>query len=147
MKKMIMVATMLVAIFTIVGCTTFKAEGLSYAIPNTNDVIISSFERTVTVHEFVGVSGGTNLFNITADAMNEKISEVILAEIAKAGGNAAKNITIEYKVGVLHYLANAFTGTIWAPSGLTISGDIIRSRSSTASAELESEIDAAIAAL
>ncbi len=147
MKKVSMIAIAVVVLLAITGCTTFKAEGLSFSMPNANEVVLTSFEKSVTVHEFAGPAGGTNLFNITADAMSEKVAEVVMAEVVTAGGNGARNITIEYKVGFLHMLVNAFTGYIWAPTELIVTGDVVYSESVTADADLESEIDVAIAAL
>ncbi len=147
MKKVLILVVVAVAILTVTGCTSFKAEGLSYMMPNTNDVVLASFEETVMVNEVLGQAGGNNLFNITSEAMNEEISDIIMKEVTLAGGNAAKNISIQYKVGFLHIILNAITGYIWAPAELTVSGDVIMTQSSTAAAALETEIDVALAAL
>ncbi len=147
MKKITILLVVVAVILTVTGCTSFKAEGLSFSLPNPNDVVIASFEETVMVNELFGQSGGTNLFNVTSDEMNKKVTDIIMREITLAGGNAAKNISIHYEAGFLHLFLNALTGYIWAPAGLTVSGDIIMTQSATVATDLEDEINVALAAL
>ena len=109
---------------------SFKATDLAVLRQDSSMKMLGHFKTTVLVHEFLGSSGGANLFNITADAMNDKISDIVWKEINKKGGNGAINIEIEYSATFLDMLANGITETIWAPAHLTISGDVILYESS-----------------
>ena len=108
------------------SCTTFKMEGaqVTREIPSYNSV--GTFDVTVKVHEFLGASGGANLLNITADAMNNPIYDAIQREIQKYSGDAAVNISIEYKAGIIDILLNGITGGIYAPATAEIKGTIVK---------------------
>jgi len=73
MKKFPRIVLVLLVLLTVMSCTTFKFEGaqVTTEIPSYNAV--GDFDITVKVHEFLGASGGTNLLNVSADAMNTKI--------------------------------------------------------------------------
>ncbi len=147
MKRNLGIVAIVVVLLVITGCTTFQTEGLSFSMDASNEVYISSFEKKVTVHEFLGTSGGDNLFNVTSDAMNDEVIDVITREILKAGGNGARNISIKYSASFLDLFLNWITGTIYAPATLEISGDVIKTLSVTAQEEMEEEIDLALASL
>lgn len=115
---------------TFSSCMSFKATDLAVLRQDSSMKLLGHFHTTVLVHEFLGSSGGANLFNITADAMNDKISDIVWKEINKKGGNGALNIEIEYSATFLDMIANSITETIWAPAHLTISGDVILYESS-----------------
>lgn len=109
-----------------VSCTTFKLDGtqVTREIPSYNSV--GTFDVTVKVHEFLGASGGANLLNITADAMNNPIYDAIQREIQKYSGDAAVNISIEYKAGFIDMILNGITGGIYAPATAEIKGTIVK---------------------
>ena len=115
---------------TFTSCMSFKATDLAVLRQDSSMKMLGHFQTTVVVNEFLGSSGGANLFNCTADVMNEKINDIVWKEINKKGGNGAINIDIEYTATFLDILANSITETIWAPAHLTISGDVILYESS-----------------
>ncbi len=117
---------MLAAAFLAVSCTTFKFEGaqVTKEIPSYNSV--GNFDVTVKVHEFLGASGGTNLFNVTADAMDTKIYDTVQREIQKYTGDAAVNISIEYRAGFVDLLLNGVTFGIYAPATARIKGTVVK---------------------
>lgn len=125
-NKSIVLCGILFALF-FTSCTTFKASNLA-VMPNdpSSMVMLGHFERNVLVSEFLGSSGGSNLFNLSADAMEEKLTDLVWSEINKQGGNGAINVEIEYEAGFLDILANYITSGIWAPAHLKISGNVIR---------------------
>lgn len=143
MKKSIILITLVFAVIFVLGsCTTFKAEGLSVIHAQENQQVIGHFSKTVTIHKFLGTSGGANLLNLTSDATVDTVSEVVWNEISKQNGNGAINVKVEYSAGFLHLLANSFTWNLWAPARVKVSGDVIRtkdlaSKSDTNAAVLE----------
>ena len=106
---------------SVTSCMSFKATDLAIIRQDQSMKMLGHFTKTVLVHEFLGASGGANILNITADAMNEKITDIVWKEINKRGGNGAINIEIEYSATFLDILANGLTESIWAPAHLTIS--------------------------
>lgn len=96
------------------------------AVVNANNAnVIGHFTRTVTVNKFLGSSGGSNLFNLTSEAGKDLVYETTMAEVMKKGGKSAINVKVEYSASFINILLNGLTQSIWAPSTITISGDII----------------------
>ena len=124
MKKLLMLLCT-VFLLTLSSCMSFKASDLSVLRQDNSMKLLGHFEKTVVVHEFLGASGGVNLFDITADVMEDKITEIVWNEINKKGGNGAINVDIEYFVTFGDMLGNGITEGIWAPAHLKVSGDVI----------------------
>lgn len=78
------------------------------------------------VHEFLGATGGVNLFNVTADEMNDLIQDVIQEEIEDRSGDAAIKVKVLYEATFLNILANAVTFGVYAPATATITGTVVR---------------------
>lgn len=125
-KNAIVVAACLVGALLLAGCTTFKAEGLSFMPTDDSLQVVGTFEREVTVHEFLGTSGGANLGNITSDKTKSALTDAIWDEVQKAGGTGATNVEVEYKATFLNILCNGVTGSIWAPAKLVVSGTVVK---------------------
>ncbi len=108
------------------SCTTFKLSGVQVTkeIPAYDSV--GEFDITVKVSEFLGSPGGSNLGNITSDAMDSKIYDAIQREIQKFTGDAAVNVTVEYKAEVIDMLFSGLTGGLYAPATAHISGVIVK---------------------
>jgi len=126
MRKSFGFLGLILIVLVAVSCTTFKLDGtqVTREIPSYNSV--GTFDVSVKVHEFLGSSGGANLLNITADAMNNPIYDAIQREIQKYSGDAAVNISIEYKAGFIDILLNGLTGGIYAPATAEIKGTIVK---------------------
>ena len=118
------------------GCTTFKADGLAY-LSNADYTILGHFEKTESIHKFLGNSAGTNLFNLSSDVTKDKIADLIFMEVQKKGGNGAVNVNVEYKATFFNLLLNYITSGIYAPSTIIISGDIIKASNGAISSEDE----------
>ena len=116
----------LCALVLATSCTTFKASGLSYAPAETKYTVLGNFQTTIWVNEFLGASGGSKLFNLTSDATEGPIHEAILKAVVEKGGTGAINITIEHQASFVNLLLNGFTGSIYAPSMVIISGTVIK---------------------
>ncbi|MDD7417232.1 MAG: hypothetical protein SPI86_08440 [Treponemataceae bacterium] len=143
-EKIVFLAGLVICLTALVGCTTFQVNGLSWMPTNTEYVVCDHFKTRKTVHEFLGVSGGANLFNISSKVMNDKITKIITNEVQKAGADGAINISIEYKVGFWHTIANSFTGSIWAPARVIVEGDLVKRGRGTASIDTDAAIQAAV---
>jgi len=111
------------------SCTSFQASGLAYRQQpqgTPSYTVLGDFQRVITVNAFLGSSGGTKLFNATADVMDGPIHDVILKEIAAKGGTGAINIKVVQKASFINILLNSLTATIYAPCDVEISGTVIK---------------------
>lgn len=131
MKKFFtaIITVALISLFS--ACTTFQAEGLAVTRPGENDVFLGTFNRSVMVNEFLGTPGGTNLFNISANAMKAAATDLVWAEVTKLGGNAARDVEITYSANLFHYILNQLTWGIWAPAKINVKGTVIRTSSAS----------------
>ena len=110
----------------IVSCTSFKLSGIQIASNIPSYQTVGEFEIDVKVTEFLGFSGGTNLFNVSADAMDEKIHDAIQREIQKYTADAAVNVTVEYQATAINIILNTITGTIIAPATAKVTGVLVK---------------------
>jgi hypothetical protein len=108
-----------------VGCTAFEARGLQMGLNTNGTENLGDFTLKVKVNEFLGLSGGYNLFNISANKTSKPIQDAIEKEIQNRGGVGATNIVVKNSVSFGQMLLNVLTATIWAPSTVTISGTIV----------------------
>lgn len=123
MKKILGLTVIFALFATVISCTTFKVDGLSYG---GSGEILGTFEKKVTVNKFLGQSGGSTLFNFSQDSTDEKIMSVISSECARLGGSRAINISIEQKATFGQIFANSLTGRLWAPVKLIIKGTVVK---------------------
>jgi len=125
-RNMVLFFVLILLVLLFTSCTTFKAADLAVLKTDTTSMrMLGHFERNVMVPEFLGVPGGMNVLNISADAMDEVIQSVVWSEIEAKGGNGAINVDIEYKAEIIDVLVAYFTLDIFAPAHLIISGDVI----------------------
>lgn len=108
------------------SCTTFVLSGTQMTREMPAYDTVGQFETTVKVNEFLGASGGANLFNVTSDTMDTAIYDAIQREIQKFTGDAAVNIEIEYKATFIDMLLNGLTWSLYAPATAHISGTIVK---------------------
>ncbi len=127
MKK-IQRAVILVSILFMIlaSCTTFQLSGsqVTREIPSYDTV--GQFDIKVTCHEFLGTSGGANLFNATSDAMDTAIYDAIQREIQKFTGDAAMNVEITYTASFTNILINCITFGLYAPATAHVTGVIVK---------------------
>ncbi len=112
--------------FAVAGCTTFKFSGAQVTTQLPAYTSVGTFDVRVWVNEFLGSSGGANLFNLSADAMDTPIYDAIQREIHKYSGDAAVNVTIEYQASFVDILLNAVTSGIYAPAEAHITGTVVK---------------------
>jgi hypothetical protein len=126
MRKSWLFLGVLVAALAMNACTTFKASGLATVPKGQKYDVAGTFHTSVWVNQFLGSSGGTKLFNVTADATDGPVFDAIQREIDKLGGTAAINLTIENKPSFGAFLLNSLTCGLYAPTRVEISGTIIK---------------------
>lgn len=122
--KILVIIAIIAIIFA--SCTTAKFSGLQMAKSAQSYKKLGDFTTSVWVWEFLGSSGGVNLLNITADAMDGKVYDAIQKEITKLSGDAAINITIEQRSDLLDIVINSFTSAILAPVHVIITGTVVK---------------------
>jgi len=126
MNKYILKVLIVLLAISAISCTTFQFSGAQVTKTIPSYASVGTFDVTVKVHEFLGSSGGANLLNITADAMDTKIYDTIQREIQKYTGDAAVNITIEYEASFIDLLLNGITFGIYAPATARIKGTVVK---------------------
>ncbi len=116
----------LVALVMAIGaCTTFQLTGIQVVEDMPGMTPIDDFAITVKINEFVGGSGGANLANLTADAMDNEIYDAIRREVERRSGDAAVNVTVRYEASFVDILLNVITFNIYAPARAHISGTVV----------------------
>tara|TARA_B100000614_G_scaffold250127_1_gene259863 strand:+ start:514 stop:879 length:366 start_codon:yes stop_codon:yes gene_type:complete len=113
------------AVLAVAGCTTFQMSGMQVVQDMPSMQPLGDFETTVKVNEFIGNSGGANLFNLTATEMDNEIYDAIRREVEKRSGDAAINVTVRYEAQFLDLLLNGVTFGLYAPATATISGTVV----------------------
>lgn len=108
------------------SCTTFKLSGIQVTREIQSYQTVGQFKIDVPVMELLGTSGGANIVNVTATAMDTRIYDAIQREIQKYTGDAAVNVTVEYKVTLVNAVINGLSGTILAPAVAEVSGVIVK---------------------
>lgn len=126
MKKMVRFLAIAAVVLLVASCTTFKMSGVQQNENMPSYQTVGEFETTVMVNEFLGSPGGTNLFNVTADNMDNEIYDAIRREIQKYSGDAAVNVTVEYQATFVDILLTGITSGIYAPAHAKISGAIVK---------------------
>jgi hypothetical protein len=126
MKKAARLVVLAAVVLLVASCTTFKMSGIQQNETMPSYESVGEFETTVAVHEFLGASGGANLFNASATAMDNAIYDAIRREIQKYSGDAAVNVTVEYQATFIDMLLNGITSGIYAPAKAKISGVIVK---------------------
>lgn len=125
-KKSLLLVLVVIMVFAAASCTTFKLSGAQVTTTIPSYQAVGEFDIKVTVFEFLGTPGGANILNISSDAMDTKIYDAVQREIQKYTGDAAVNVTIEYKASVFDMLVAGFTGSLVAPCHAHISGTVVK---------------------
>lgn len=125
MKNVVKMGAALVALLAIAGCTTFQLSGIQVVEDMPGMQPLGDFEIIVPVNEFIGAPGGANLFNASATAMNNPIRDAIRREIENRSGDAAINVTVEYRASFVNILLNGLTLGIWSPAQAIVTGTVV----------------------
>lgn len=115
------------ALVIAMGCTTFKASGLSY-VPagSVKYTVVGDFHTSVWVNEFLGSPAGVKLFNLTADSTEGPVKDAIEAAIKEKGGTGAVNITVVHQASFVNIILAGITGGLYAPGTVIVSGTVIK---------------------
>ena len=125
MRVMFKLGLAVAGLLVVASCTSFELEGLTYSKGGPDVEVLGDFEMIVTVHEWIGAPGGVNLFNVTADKMNDSIRDAIQEKIEARSGDAAINVNVLYEATFIDILANAVTFGIYAPTTALITGTVV----------------------
>lgn len=125
MKTAVKLLGLLALVMVVGACTTFQLTGIQVVEDMPGMTTIGEFETTVNVNEFIGTSGGANLFNVTSDAMDNEIYDAIRREVERRAGDAAVNVTVRYEASFVNILLNVITFNIYAPATAHISGTVV----------------------
>jgi len=125
-KRSLYVLAGLLLVLSVASCTTFKLSGIQVTREIQSYQTVGEFKIQIPITELLGASGGANILNITATAMDDKIYDAIQREIQKFTGDAAVNVTVEYKVTLINAVLNSVTGSILAPAVAEVSGVIVK---------------------
>jgi len=126
MKKLLYLVSAVMLVTLVASCTTFKLSGLQMDMEQQSFQTVGELDLTIPVHEFLGNPGGSNLANVTADAMDTIIYDAVQREVSNSSGDAAINVTVEYQASVVDILLNAVTFGIYAPAEAHVTGTIIK---------------------
>jgi hypothetical protein len=126
MRRTIKVLAILAVVGLVASCTTFQVSGVQMNDETPSYQSVGQFEKTITVHEFLGSPGGANFLNVTATNMDEEIFDAIRREIEKFSGDAAVNVTITYEATFVDLLLNGVTFGAYAPAHATITGTVVK---------------------
>lgn len=125
MRSLVRIVMVLLVGIAIAGCTTFQVSGMQVVEEMPGMTPIGDFEVSFRVSEFLGLSGGPNLFNVSATNMDNEIRDAIRREIENRSGDAAINVQVKYEATFLDLLFGQVTFNIWAPATATITGTVI----------------------
>jgi hypothetical protein len=126
LKKSAYLLLGILLIASVASCTTFKLSGIQITREIPSYQPVGEFEITIPVTELLGSSGGANIANVSATAMDEKIYDAIQREIQKFTGDAAVNVTVEYQVTLMNAVLNGLTASILAPATAKVTGVIVK---------------------
>ncbi|MDR2509787.1 MAG: hypothetical protein LBC77_03985 [Spirochaetaceae bacterium] len=131
MKKNIvfMLAMALTFGIGLAGCTTFQASGLQMgvAINGQKYQKVGDFSEKEWTNKFLGWgSNGGTLFNISSNATEPEVRDAIEKNIKKYGGDGAIDVKIRYGTNPLQWILTFFTGGIWVPGTVTVTGTIVK---------------------
>ncbi|SRR6056297_797686 len=126
MRKTVLIIGALLLVLFVASCTTFQLSGIQMNEDMPSYQSVGQFETTVMVNEFLGSSGGANIVNASATAMDNPIYDAVRREINKYSGDAAVNVTVKYQATFVDLLLNGITSGIYAPAHAKIEGTVVK---------------------
>ena len=106
------------------SCTTVSFQGMQMTkdVPSFN--VVGEFEKVIAHNGLIGAAAGYKLIKLNDN--DQRIFSIITDEIQKKGGDAAIDVTIEYRADILDILITGITFSIYSPSDIVIKGTIIK---------------------
>jgi hypothetical protein len=104
--------------------TSFQTPELSAVVSAQSGQALEDFELTIPLKRYFGVSAGPAWLGATN--ADELVKEALSAEIRRQGGSQAANVTIAYEARLTDLMLNGFTGFIYAPTTVRVSGTVLR---------------------
>ena len=126
MKKAISLLALGAALVVLLAsCTSFQISGVTIA-KDASKATGTAFDINVKVTKFLGSPAGVTFVNLFADATDAAIVNAVKAEITKAGGTSATNVTISYGATFIDILLTGITSGIYVPSTAHVTGTIVK---------------------
>ena len=121
MRKMLGAVALVVLL---ASCTSVSFEGLQMQKDIPSYTTIKEFEKVIPDGHLLGWGTGYGLIPLGRPDM--EIFDTIRMEIDKVSGDAAIDVTISYGMTAIDMLLNSFTGGVYSPRRITISGTIVK---------------------
>jgi hypothetical protein len=114
--------------FGLAGCTTFQASGLQMGLVINGQRYerVGFFSDKIWTNKFLGAASGATLFNLSSNATDPKVREVVEQNIKKYAGDGAVDVKITYGPSFLQLLLNCITFGIWNPGTATVEGTVVK---------------------
>ena len=126
MKKLVSLSVIAFVLVVLTSCTTTKLGGFQMSSKVPSFDVVGDFDTTIVVTKWLGQAGGATLFNMGADAASDPVFDAVQREINKVGGDGAVNIEITYGATFIQMLLNGFTGSLYAPANVQITGTVVK---------------------
>jgi hypothetical protein len=124
MKKPIRLAALTgLVLFVLASCTTVSFQGLQMQKDLESYSVVKEFEITMKDTQLLGSGTGYGL--ISLNQPDERIFQEIRREIDKVSGDAAIDVTIEYKTTFTDMLLNGATAALYSPRTIKVTGTIV----------------------
>jgi len=105
------------------SCTTVSFEGLQMQNDMDGYSVVTDFEIELKDRQLLGAGTGYGLLSLNQP--DERIFEEIRREIDKVSGDAAVNVTIQYKNTFGDFFWNGDTVGIYSPRTIVVTGQIV----------------------
>jgi hypothetical protein len=122
-KSIALVAISALVLLILASCTTVSFQGLQMQKDLESYSVVKDFE--ITMKDTKALGAGTGYALISLNQPDERIFEEIRREIDKVSGDAAIDVTIEYKTTFTDMLLNSVTGTLYSPRTIKVTGTIV----------------------
>jgi hypothetical protein len=114
----------LALLLVLASCTTVSFEGLQMQTDLEGYSVVREFEIELKDTKLLGAGTGYGLMSLNQP--DERIFEEIRREIDKASGDAAVDVTIQYKTSLGDMIWNSLTGTLYSPRTIVVTGSIVK---------------------
>ena len=123
-KSFALWGTALALLLVLASCTTVSFEGLQMQTDLEGYSVVREFEIELKDTKLLGAGTGYGLMSLNQP--DERIFEEIRREIDKASGDAAVDVTIQYKTTLGDMIWNSLTGTLYSPRTIVVTGSIVK---------------------
>ncbi len=106
------------------SCVSVSFEGLQMQKDMADYHVIKDFRKVISDTHLLG--WGTNFGLVPLGQPDKDIFDAIRSEINKVSGDAAIDVTIQYRTTLVGTALNAFTAGLISPRSIIITGTIVK---------------------